>query len=568
MKHFINKYKRILIDISVLFSVFVFVFTSYFIFKPLYFKNSIDFGSTDGVITRIYIISCILILFLVGLFLKIKNKLSIETALFLIFILGVLLQLNYMLITPYNYRQHDVLAYNISGHEGYALTIFKTGQMPTQVDKQGYLDYQFYHPPFNAFMQSIMMHISMPFMKLYNLLSGTNYYDVEQMNNFTLEGFEKACQYLDNRNNNPAINSLANAELWNAAYNYAHPVHLLFQTSEILATFYMNIAIYFAIRIVNKIKVDNKFKLCGAVFVGLFPALILLAGQENNDPLCIMNCFIVIYFTICWWENHSYFNAIMIGLFGGLAMFAKLSGALILLPAIVAFAFVLIQNIIKKDAMFKHQLIQGAIIGLIVAPLGLWFHIYAKVKFNQPFGFVFANLNNDLYVGNYTFFDRFLNIFNFSDLCTDIWGNTFINYNLPNFLIKSALFGEYGFMNSDPLAVLSIIFNYLFVYLSLILMVIYFIKSKKEHLEIKIIGSVLIISQLIAQLYFNIKMPYGCTMDFRYIVPIILGFMILNILAFDKFSKEKGWEKNYSLAVLVMSGLLITSTTIFYLTAI
>ena len=132
-------------------------------------------------------------------------------------------------------------------------------------------------------------------MQLYNAMTGSTYYDVNSMDS-------------------------------------------LFQTSEILSCFYMNIATYFAIKIAYKLKVKNVFKVFGSLFIALFPALMILAGQENNDPLCIMNCFIVIYFTICWWENHSYFNAIMIGLFGGLAMFAKLSGALILVPAIVAFA--------------------------------------------------------------------------------------------------------------------------------------------------------------------------------------------------------------------------------------
>ena len=356
-------------------------------------------------------------------------------------------------------------------------------------------------------------------------------------------------------------------ELWNEAYNYTKPVHLLYQTSEILSTFYMNVALYFAIKIVYKLKVKDIFKIFAALFVALFPALFILAGQENNDPLCIMNCFIVIYFTVCWWENHSYYNAAMIGLFGGLAMFAKLSGALIVVPAIVAFAIVLIQSIIKKEK-FIYILIQGAMIGLIIAPLGLWFHIYAKVKFDQPFGFVFSNLNSKLYVGDYSFFARFINIFDFKDMSITLWGNTFINYNLPNFLIKSALFGEYSFMNSDGLAIISLLLNYVFVYASLVLMIFYFIYSGKEHLEIKIIGGVLIVSQLLAQLYFNIKMPYGCTMDFRYIVPIILGFMILNTLAFDKFQKENSVMKYCSTAVMVLGLCFSLSISLFYLTAI
>ena len=523
MKSFIIKHKRLLLDIAILFSVFLFVFISYFVFKPLYFKSDAKIGSTDGVIPRIYIFICLSLVIITGVVLKIKNKLTIEILLFLIFLLGVLMQLNYMLITPYNYRQHDVFSHNDAGHQGYAFIIY-SGKMPTQVDQNGYLDYQFYHPPFNAFMQAMWMRICQPFMKLYNLVNHSTYYNVEDRNS-------------------------------------------LYQTTEILSTFYMNIATYFAIKVAYKLKVEDKYKAIASFFVALFPALMILAGQENNDPLCIMNCFIVIYFTVCWWENHSYFNAIMIGLFGGLAMFAKLSGALIVVPAIVAFAFVLIRSIIKKEK-FAYILIQGAIIGLIMAPLGLWFHIYAKVRFNQPFGFVFSNLNSNLYVGDYSFFERFINILDFGDMYTSTWGNTFVNYNLPNFLIKSALFGEYSFLFSDPLALISLTLNYIFVYFSLALIIIYFIYSGKEHLEIKIIGGVIILSQLVAQLYFNIKMPYGCTMDFRYIVPIILGFMILNALAFNKFSKEKGWIKYFSTAVMAIGICLSISISLFYLTAI
>ena len=525
MKEFIIKHKRLLIDLLVMVSVFLFVFISYFLLKPIYFKSQTGFGSMDGVPARIFVYTCIVGIVVTAIILKVKGKLTFELLLFLIFLLGVIMQLNYMLITPYNYRQHDVFSHNDAGHEGYAWTIYTTGKLPTQVDSQGHLDYQFYHPPFNAFMQAMFMHICKPFMLAYNAIFKSSYYDINDMNS-------------------------------------------LFQTSEILSCFYMNVAIYFGIKIAYKLKVNNKFKVFAALFIALFPALIILAGQENNDPLCIMNCFIVIYFTICWWENHSYFNAIMIGLFTGLAMFAKLSGALIALPAIVAFLFVLIQNIVKKDTNFKHQLIQGLIIGLIAAPIGLWFHIYAKVTFNQPFGFVFGNLNSNLYTGDHNFFERFINIFDFKDMTTSLWGNTFVNYNVPNFLIKSALFGEYSFMSADALGALAFLFNYLFVHLSLLLMILYFIFSKKENLETKIIAGVLVLTQLIAQLYFNIKMPYGCTMDFRYIVPIIIGFMILDVLALDHFIKKNDWKKYYSIVTFSIGGLLLISTTLFYLVAI
>ena len=109
---------------------------------------------------------------------------------------------NYDEAAPYNYRQHDVFSSTNAGHEGYAWTIYTTGALPTQLDSQGHLDYQFYHPPFNALMQALMMHISKPFMYLFDGVLQNGYYNPNDM-------------------------------------------HSLFQTSEILSCFYMNVAIYF-----------------------------------------------------------------------------------------------------------------------------------------------------------------------------------------------------------------------------------------------------------------------------------------------------------------------------------
>ena len=544
MKEFCSKHKRLLIDIAILAGLFLFVTIAFLVLKPFYFRPyeaepyingtaRLGVGSVDGIIPKVFIYICLLGVIIAGCCLKVKNKLTIERLFFLIFLVGVLLQLLYMLMTPVNYRQHDI---NVNspyypdalyggfrdGHEAYAWTLYSTGKLPTLLDGEGHLSYQFYHPPLNAFVQSTFMHIGKGLMSFTNFIAGKQLYQV------------------DNRS-------------------------AIFQTSEVLSTFYMNVAIYFGIKIAYKLKIEKRFKIFAALFISFFPALIILAGQVNNDPLCVMNCFIVIYFTIKWWEKHSYFNACMIGLFTGLAMFAKLSGALIAIPAMVAYIIVFVQAIRKKES-FKHFIFQALIIGAIAAPLGLWFHIYAAMKFNQPFGFVFSNLNDQLYKGNYNFFQRFINIFDFGDLFGNIWGNTFVNYNMPNFLIKSAIFGEYGFSGADALAGFALVLNYLFVYASLVLMVIYFIKSGKEHLEIKIIAGTLVVSQLLAQLYFNIKMPYGCTMDFRYIVPIIIGFMILDALAADKFVKENDWKKYFSIVTCSLGMLFIASSTAFYLT--
>ena len=77
MKSFLIKNKRILLDIAILIGVFLFVFLAFFIFKPLYFRESVKVGSTDGVIPRIFIYLCLLIIIVVGIVLKIKNNTTI-----------------------------------------------------------------------------------------------------------------------------------------------------------------------------------------------------------------------------------------------------------------------------------------------------------------------------------------------------------------------------------------------------------------------------------------------------------------------------------------------------------
>ena len=113
MNAFINKHRRIIIDISIFVALFIFICLSFVVFKPLYFRPENSVFSTDGVPIRIYIYSLIAIIVSVGILLKIFNKLTFEKLLFLIFLLGVVMQLNYMLITPTApypkyYRQHDV----------------------------------------------------------------------------------------------------------------------------------------------------------------------------------------------------------------------------------------------------------------------------------------------------------------------------------------------------------------------------------------------------------------------------------------------------------------------------
>lgn len=508
----------IILEIIVLVSCFFVTFVSYLIFKKFYFRDTYYSGaSMDGIPAKVFIAILLGGIGIAAVILFVKKKLNFANIVFLIFLTGVVLKIGYMLITPYNYRQHDTLG--DVGHEAYACDYLYNFKLPNTNE------YQFYHPPLNAFIQGLWMHIMKPFLIMFS-------YDISDMN-------------------------------------------VLFETTEILSTMYMVIATYFGIKLIYKLKANSLGKIFGVAFIALFPRLIQFAAQLNNDPLCVMFCFIAVYYSFKWAKDRSYLNAVIIAISSGLAIMAKLLGGLIALVPLSVFIYRVVMAFKNKEEKKYHYIIQGFLVAGIAGILGLWFQVYAMIRFNQPFGFVFSNLTDALYKGDISFFNRFINIFDFKDFYHTLYGNTFENYNLFNFIIRSAIQGEFHFQNAEAFTLISETINYFFVICSFVLMVIFmvytikdWINKKTDNLVAIMIALLILISNIGAMIYFNIKMPYGCTMDFRYIVPIVISFAILDGLAISKFKDEKTFKGVFSKVVFGMGTVFLISSSVFYIAAI
>lgn len=284
-----------------------------------------------------------------------------------------------------------------------------------------------------------------------------------------------------------------------------------------------------------------------------------------------MFSFLAIYYAIKWYYNHSYLNTILLAIFIGLAMMTKLSGATICIPIAIIFILEFIKSIKTKNKPIN-LCIKYAVFLLICASLGLWFQIYAKIRFNQPFGYVLGQdgvgIDPRLSTADHNIFERIFLFINFDEIFGKIYLNSRENYSLLNYCLKSAIFGEFSYWQGESFAVLSIFFNYMFFFSSIILFIIYAIKAKKEDFFAKLMGFSIIISQAACMIYFYIRMPYGCTMDFRYIVPIIIGFAILMGLCYNKFKEENSKRKTLlQFTTAMMLGFLLFSN-IFYLVCI
>ena len=468
------------------------------------------------------------------------KRLKIRHIVLLLLAVGYAVRVGYMLYTPAAVRQHDTYSKNFNGHEAYAWTLFQTGKLPTTND------YQFYHPPLNAMVQALFMRA------VNGLTAGSS----ESF--FELFAYGKP-NYVD-------------------AQRY-----FLYSTCQILAVFYSFVTAVTLLKIVRLFGFTEKTNLLLAVFLVLFPRHIQFAGMLNNDAISYMLATLALYYALKWWKGaKSPVHILLCGLSVGLGMMAKLSSATVCVPIAGIFIYEFIRTLLKKDDALKlwQMVLQYGAFLCICAPIGLWFQLYASIRFDQPLGFVFSNLNKKLYTGDHSLWGRFGITFDLTEYFGSLYCRPFsANYNLFNYALKSSIFGEFTYMQGDSWGAVAVLFAYMgvaFLIIGGIWSVILWWKCRKaetsvfrqnppvSHRDVLFVG-LMIASQVLSEIYFYAKMPYGCTMDFRYIMPLILG-LALALGTIQKVLTAAGGEHGYqfTVALYTVVGAFLVSSTLFY----
>jgi hypothetical protein len=80
--------------------------------------------------------------------------------------------------------------------------------------------------------------------------------------------------------------------------------------------------------------------------------------------------------------------------------------------------------------------------------------------------------------------------------------------------------------------------------------------------------ALLVASQVLSEIYFYVKMPYGCTMDFRYIMPLIFGLAV-SVGIIGKILTAYGSKRalNFCTIFYIIVGAFLVSSTLFYTVA-
>ncbi|MDD5935991.1 MAG: glycosyltransferase family 39 protein [Clostridiales bacterium] len=402
----------------------------------------------------------------------------------ILILIGFVMRIGYMLYTDSGVRGHDagIISLDGYGHRSYIYRIYEYLKLP-DINKG-----QMYHPPLYHFLSAIAMYLVRPF-----------------------------------TSKNDAV-------------------HLI-EAAKIVSCFASCATLRVGLRICKELQLSHRVQLVTIGFLAFLPNMYLLAGRVNNDALAYYFMFMIVLYTIRWYKEKSYKNTIILALLFGMGMSTKISCGVLALITGILMIISFIQAIKNGSAV---QIVKRLLcFGLICFPLGLWYPIRNYLLFHQPFNYVLEiSKTHDLYCGDWSFFKRFISV-PLKNLFQQTYNLPYEDYNTTTYLIRGALFGEFTFDINEIIPKFLIFVYLILLVISLISMVRRFmegvkcaanrtISDKAWNEKFVLFGfPILWLVTMGSYFTFNIKYPFGCTMDYRYVVMVAFVNAVMLGISYD-----------------------------------
>lgn len=266
--------------------------------------------------------------------------------------------------------------------------------------------------------------------------------------------------------------------------------------------------------------------------IALNPGVIMLSGSINNDNMSYLFHFIVILCAIRWYKNRSIKNIIILALSIGVGMLTKLSTGLVAIPVAFMFLYVFIEEWVIEKRFPVKRMLNYILFGVICIPIGLFWVLRCYIRFNVPINYV-GTLSDETwgYVGDYSFVSRMFPPNPLVLLKNMAHGGIGYSQNVWVQMIRTSSCTEADMANFPMWAKLSIVLMmglvFVFALISFIGFVRSFICGKKETYPVLDRGLRwfwIIAYAAVVYSYFSFayKFPQQCSMNFRYIVPVLM----------------------------------------------
>lgn len=529
------------------------MYAVYFLFiyqQEMYGK--IGFNSeTSFVIFTIFLIIYELLVAAYFTLSAISGRLSTRKAIFLLFVFSAGLVLPFTLARTYNDSAytHDYGVFGDHGHWAIIYDIYKTGQIP-EVN----LDNQYYQPK--------LYHAAIAFFM--------------KINSVILPHFQGSEAIVPNVEGSAHFGELT-------LFDYT-----AFETARIFLAFQGIVTLYFVYKVIVELGLNKRASIIGAFIVFFTPAFWFISAYKNNDSLSLLFSFAALYAAIRYHKTRSYIPLVATALCIGLGMETKLSTVVVAFPVAAIFLIDLL-GLFRKDGKWVKAdnkelikfIIQMGVFAVIVFPLGLFFEIYAKMKYDRPIAYVWDlvgiyGTDYFMYIDPeiYPMWARLL-IFPSPDLFYHItnvrsaagspqdyyWGT--IDFNCWTAFLKTGLFSESDIRwmaesmgeFKNPFWILvslaytfSIMTGIAFVIggvFFIIKKIISLVKGEKQQNDFVFYFLVVtFFSSAISYMAFCMRYPVGCTMNARYAmllylpIGLVVGLLIDHILKKMENKKE------------------------------
>ena len=331
---------------------------------------------------------------------------------------------------------------------------------------------------------------------------------------------------------------------------FTYRMDLSFETIKIFQAMIAFWIYFFTYKIFERLGL-KKWRLTLATFLFCFlPFYAYLPFIYNNDAMSLMFALMAFYFALRYYRSEKYVDIILSAVFMGLGMMSKINAVLFALPIACVFVCDLIAKIKDKKGI-KKFLFQMGVFALIVFPLGLWYPVFEKIAYDEPFGYVLypgdelsGNYIDSSFFGVYDRYIGFLTSDFFTSPYKQDWGATIpasygnLDFNIWTGLFKSALFGDCHIdeWQEGPLVFAAkqtmLLQNFwlmailaFFILLGSKLLSLILGGFKKANYSMVALLAVLFLTAYANYLYFCIKFPFTSTMHFRYASMFIFPFI-------------------------------------------
>lgn len=362
---------------------------------------------------------------------------------------------------------------------------------------------------------------------------------------------------------------------------YTYHEYALLESCRILINFYGIMTLYFMYRIYVRLFEGGAKLIVASSFLVMTPVLWYVPFYGNNDSLSFALALMGLAFALEYRKTHSFTDIVLsaVGIGGG--MMVKLSSAMVAFPVAFIFALELFKNLKarqKGEAFWtkemKHFAIQIAVFAAVVFPLGLGLHLYNKVAFGEPIGYVYdlewhtgefrqnwMHLDEAVYSPWARYFtfpqsDLYFSMFNLR-YCKEVttladgtrwwiskWGEQ--DFNVWTAFLKTSLWGE-STLNLTGTSLFFatiayhgyIILGCAFIFMALIYTGrMFFIKDSNRYLYFMML--ILAVSVGFSYAYFCAKYPVGCSSNARYALLLFIPIQVTLASGFVDFFSAAG----------------------------